>query len=218
LIYGGDATHLPYVRSVTINWVKGTGVEQQTLQNVASFFWRNRYWLSAASKGSTANNTILIRGKKTFGSPWQLKDWPILSFCRFQDGFYGCSSVDGSIYQLDAGYSKDGAEMESTFETGDFTFDGFYIHCHEVLIEVERMGPYNLTFGISVDRGMTWEDYNVDLTESDFAPSYTKKLNVDAPITDRIRFRVRISGVDQPFEVHKIRAYYHYSMARGSIR
>lgn len=217
-ILGGTATTIPVVNSVTVNWVKGTGIEAQTLQNVASFFWRNRYWMSAASKGSAANDTILIRGKKTFQSPWQLKDWPILSFCRFQDGFYGGSSVDGSIYQLDTGYSKDGSAMDSYFETGDFTFMGNHIHCHEVELEVERMGSYNLKFGVSIDRGNTWTEYDVDLTESAFSTSYWKKLLVDPGTTPIIRFRVRTNGVDQPFEVHNLRAYYEIRTARGSLR
>lgn len=217
-ILGGTATTLPVVKSVTINWVVGTGVQAQTLQNVASFFWRNRYWMSAASKGSSSNDTILIRGKKTFKSPWQLKDWPILSFCRFQDGFYGGSSVDGSIYQLDVGNSKDGAAMDSFFETGDFTFMGNHIHCHEVELEVERMGSYNLRFGISIDRGATWIEYDVPLTASTFIPSYWVKVFVDPGTTPYIRFRVRTNGVDQPFQVHNLRAYYEIRTARGSLR
>jgi hypothetical protein len=217
-IYGGNATHLPIVPSVTINWVKGTGVQPQTLQNVASFFWRNRYWMSAASSSSATNDIILIRGKKTFKSPWQLKDWPILSFCRYQDGFYGGSSVDGSIYQLDVGYSKDGTALDSFFETGDFTFMGNHIHCHEVELEVERTGSYNLKFGISIDRGATWTEYDVPVTASDFIPSYWVKLYIDPGTTPYIRFRVRTNGIDQPFEVHNFRAYYEIRTARGSLR
>ena len=205
-------------KGVTFNWVKGTGVEQQTLQNVASFFWKNRYWMSAASTSSETNDTILIRGKKTFKSPWQLKDWPILSFCRFQDNLYGGSSVDGSIYQLDTGYSKDGSAMDSYFETGDFTFMGNHIFCSEVEIEVERLGSYNLSFGISIDRGNTWTEYDISLEESTFVTSYWVRLFVESGTTPYVRFRVRTNGVDQPFEVHNLRVYYEISNARGSLR
>jgi hypothetical protein len=217
-ILGGAKANIAYVGSVTINWVKGTGVQPQTLQNVASFFWRNRYWMSAASSSSAYNDIILVRGKKTFKSPWQLKDWPILSFCRYQDGFYGGSSVDGSIYQLDVGYSKDSAALDSFFETGDFTFMGNHIHCHEVELEVERTGSYNLKFGISIDRGATWTEYDVPVTASTFIPSYWVKLYIDPGTTPYIRFRVRTNGIDQPFEVHNLRAYYEIRTARGSLR
>ncbi len=123
-ISGGSVSNLPIVNSVTINWTTGSAGQPQTLQNVASVYWRNRYWLSAAGPSATANNTILVRGKKTFQSPWMLKDWNILSFTRYFDNLYGGSSVDGSIYQLDTGYSKAGLTMNSYFETGDFIFGG----------------------------------------------------------------------------------------------
>src|SRR5260221_697367 len=110
--------------------------------------------------------------------------------------------MDGSIYQVDTGYSKAGRALDSFFETGDFTFGGFYINPMELLIEVERRGSYNLTVGYSIDRGNTWTDKNVDLTVSTFASSYTKKLNLETVNTDRIRFRVRTNGADKPFEVH----------------
>lgn len=217
-ILSGDSTHLPSVTSVTVNWVVGTGVQPQTLQNVASTYWRNRYWLSAAGPSATANDTILIRGKKTFGNPWMLKDWNLLSYTRFQDSLYAGSSLDGSIYQLDTGYSKAGSAMDSYFETGDFLFAGFYINPKEILIEVERKGSYSMNVGVSIDRGSSWVDYPVDLTISTFAQSYVKRLNIDTVNTDRIRFRVRTNAVDEPFEVHRLIFYYTLEAARGSIK
>jgi hypothetical protein len=217
-ILNGDAAHLPVVTSVTVNWVKGTGVQAQVLQNVASYVWRNRYWMAAAGPGATANDTVLIRGKKTFGSPWQLKDFPLLSFTRYQDSLYAGSSQDGSIFQIDTGHSKNGVAIDSYFQTGDFTFGGFYINPMEILVEVERSGSYSMTVGMSIDRGNTWTDFNVDLTASTFAPSYTKKLNLPTLNTDRIRFRVRTNGVDKPFEVHRLIFYYRIEAARGSIK
>lgn len=217
-ILNGDPTHLPVVNSVTINWVKGTGVQFQVLQNVASYVWRNRYWMAAAGPSATANDTVLIRGKKTFGSPWQLKDFPLLSFTRYQDSLYAGSSLDGSIYQIDTGFSKNGVAIDSFFETGDFTFGGYYINPVELLVEVERSGPYLLQVGVSINRGNTWVDTPVDLTPSSFAPSYTKKLNINSKNTDRIRFRLRTNGVDKPFEVHRLIFYYTLESARGSIQ
>ena len=217
-IQSGEAGFLPIVPSVTINWVEGTAGQQQTLQNVASFVWRNRYYLSAAGPGATSNNTVLVRGKKTFGSPWMLKDWDILSFTRYQDSFYGGWSGDGSIVKLDTGYSRNGNPMDSYFETGDFLFAGFYINPKEILVEVERKGSYSMSIGFSIDRGNTWMDLPVDLTVSTFAQSYIKKLNMDTVNTDRIRFRARTNAVDQPFEVHRLIFYYTLESARGSIK
>lgn len=218
-ILSADLTHIPVIRSVTINWVSGTGTQPSTFQNVASAVWRNRYWLSVASSGATENDTILVRGKKTadFDSPWQLKDWNILSFVRFHGDFYGGSSLDGSIYKLDTGYSKDGEAMDAYFETQDFVYGGFYIQLSEVLVEVERLGPYELQVGVSADQGATWTELPVDLTESTYAPTYMKRLNFGIS-SDRLRFRVRTNAADQPFQVHRLIAFYSLSKARGSVR
>lgn len=201
--------------NVTINWIVGTGTQPQTQQGIASAVWRNRYWMSAASSGAAQNDTILIRGKKTFQSPWQLKDWQIISFATFQNNFYGGSSIDGSIYRLDTGYSADGAPLNSYFETGDLTSGGFMITIQEILIEVQRLGSYSLSVGTSIDRGVTWTEKTVDLTVTG-AASYFKRLNLNI-MGDCIRLRVRIDATDQPFEVHRLTAFYMLSKARGSL-
>lgn len=216
-ISGGLSTNLPVVDSITINWVTGIATQPSTLQNVASAYWRNRYWLSAAGPGATSNDTILVRGKKTFQSPWMLKDWPILSYTRFFDSLYGGSSVDGSIYLLDSGYSKAGSAMDSYFETGDFVFGGFTANFLEMIIEVERMGSWNLLVGVSFDNGNSWTDYPVDLTLKTFDNNYIKRINLNYTTT-RIRFRFRTNGVDTPFQVHRCVVFYKLNPERGSIR
>lgn len=216
-ISGGNASSLPAISSVTINWVSGAGGQAQTSQNVASAYWRNRYWLSAAGPGASANNTLLIRGKKTFESPWMLKDWPILSFTRYFDSLYGGSSVDGSIYKLDTGYSKAGAALNSYFETGDFVFGGFTANLIELVIEAERTGPWNLIIGVSVDGGRTFTDYTMDLTPSTYDTNYVKRINLSYTTT-RFRLRFGTNGVDTPFQVHRCIAFYKLSPARGSIK
>lgn len=216
-ISGGLSTNLPVVRSVTVNWVVGVVAQPSTLQNVASAYWRNRYWLSAAGPSATSNDTILIRGKKTFQSPWMLKDWPILSFTRFYDSLYGGSSTDGSIYRLDTGYSKAGSAMDSYFETGDFVFGGFTANFLELNIEIERMGSWTLAIGWSVDNGNTWQESTADLTLKTFDNNYIKRINMNVTAT-RIRFRFRTNDVDTPFQVHRCIVRYKLEVERGSIR
>lgn len=216
-ILGGTATSLPVVSSVTVNWVVGTGTQPNTLQNVSSATWRNRYWISAAGRSATANDTILISGKKKFGSPWQLKDWHILTFFKFFDSLYGCSSVSGSIYKLDTGYSIDGSAMDSFFQTGDIVKGGYQLNLSEIIVETERLGPYNLTVGISKDQGATWTDKTVDLTVSSFCPNLEYRINCN-DTSERFRFRVRVNAADQPFEVHRLIVWYTPSKMRGSIR
>jgi hypothetical protein len=213
-----SGTNPPVVTSVTMNWVTGTVGQTQVLQNVASVFWRNRYWLSAAGASATANNTILIRGKKTFGSPWQLRDWNILAFTRYLDNLYGTDSTGPNIYQLDTGYSKNGVALNSVFETGDFTFKGFQVNVVEMLVETERLGPYNLTVSTSTDQGLTWVDHTIDLTsDADEATSTWVQIRNLNLTTDKVRVRFLINGVDQPWQVHNLIVYYKPSMQRGTI-
>jgi hypothetical protein len=215
--YGGN-NNPPVISSVTINWATGIAGQPQVLQNVASFFWRNRYWLSAAQVGATANNIILIRGKKTFNSPWQLKDWPILSFTRYLDNLIATSSVDGSIYQLDTGYSANGTAFDSIFETGDFSFKGFQVMVLEIMLETERLGPYTLFVGTSTDQGQTWIDTAIDLTLPTGAPpTMWKKINNLNITTDKIRLRFYTNQVDQPWQVHTCVVYYKPSLQRGTV-
>jgi hypothetical protein len=218
-ILNGDSTHLPTINSVTVNWVVGSAGQPQTLQNVASAYWRNRYWLSAAGPGAIANNTVLVRGKKTFGSPWMLKDWNLLSYTRYFDSLYAGSSVDGSIYQLDTGYSKNGAAIDSHFETMDFTFGGFTAVLEEILVEAQRSGPYKLTIGYSVDGGNTFTNFTMDLTPSTYDTSYMKRFHVVTNNkTTRFRLRFSTNGIDTPFEVHRCIVFYRLEVERGSLQ
>lgn len=208
----------PVVDSVTMNWITGTAGQPQVFQNVASYFWRNRYWLSAAGAGATSNNTILIRGKKTFQSPWQLKDWAILSFTRYLDNLYGTSSVDGSIYQLDTGFSKDGANLNSIFETGDFSVKGFQMNVSEIMLETQRLGPYTLFVGTSTDQGNTWTDHSIDLTlPTGGSLNIWKRINNLNLTTDKVRFRFYTNQADQPWQVHSAVIYYKLSAQRGTV-
>ena len=215
--YGGN-NNAPVINNVTLNWVSGIAGQPQVFQNVASFPWRNRYWLSAAGVGASANNLILIRGKKTFNSPWQLKDWNILSFTRYLDNLYGTSSVDGSIFRLDTGFSKDGGPLNSIFETGDFSFKGFQINVLEIMLETQRLGPYSLFVGTSTDQGNTWVDHPIDLTlPTGGALNIWKRINQLNLTTDKIRLRFFTNDIDQPWQVHTCVVYYKLSSQRGTI-
>lgn len=215
----GDATQVPYVTGTTVNWILGSGSGVNTLQNVASFVWLNRYWLSAATLGATANDIVIVRGKSTFNSPYHKKDFSILSFCRFQDYFIAGSSTNGDIYRLETGYSKDGAAMDSFYETADFDKSGFLLKLLEIVVNTERSGPYNLNVGISIDGGISWTEKTIDLTRQSLTQnsSFVKKLIAGSIMSDKFRLRVRINAADQPFSVDGITVYHRLSLMRGSI-
>lgn len=212
-----DATQAPYAESFTVNWILNSGSGINTLQNVASIVILNRYWLAAATLGADANDIVVVLGKSTFGSPWHQKDFAFLSFCRFQDYYIAGSSADGSIYRLEYGYSKNGEDMDSFYETADFSKDNFQIKGRELLVTADRTGPYNLSVGWSTDGGETWTEKDMDLTRATGdSLSFVKKFNIGF-MSDSVRFRVRINGADQPFSVDELKCYFRITPQRGTI-
>jgi hypothetical protein len=212
-----DSANAPSIDSFTVNWILDSGLGINTLQNVASVVILNRYWLAAATLGADENDIVVVLGKNTFGSPWHKKDFPFLSFCRFQDYYIAGSSTDGSIYRLESGYSKDGSAMDSFYETADFSKDEFQLKGRELLVTADRTGPYNLSVGWSIDGGLSYTEKSMDLTRDDDASlSFTQKFNVSF-MSNSVRFRVRINAADQPFSVDEMKCYYRLSPQRGSL-
>lgn len=212
-----DATMAPYLEGFTVNWILSSASGASVLQNVASFVWLNRYWLAAATLNATENDVVIVLGKSSFESPWHKRDFKILSFCRFQDIFIGGSSEDGSLYQLETGYSKNSSAMDSYYETRDLSEDNFIIKGRELLVTADRSGPYNLYVGWSTDGGLTYTEKTIDLTrESGESLSFTTRLNISF-MADRVRFRVRTNAADQPFSVDELRLYYRLTPQRGSL-
>lgn len=211
-----SAAMAPVITDVTINWIEGDGNEVQTLQNVGSIIWRNRYWLTAAKKRSTSNNLILIKGKKLNKSPWQRKPWSILAFGMFQGNLYASSSSNGAIYRLDVGTSENGSAMDSFYETKDFTFEDFQASILEALVTLDRSGPWDVSFGLSTDGGLTYVERSIDVAEGS-SQVFTAQLHFNIVNADAVRCRVRTNGIDTPFRLHGITLLYRTTPARGTL-
>lgn len=212
-----DANFAPLVDGFTVNWVLSSASGASVLQNVASIIILNRYWLAAATLGAAHNDILLVLGKSTFGSPWHKKDFAFLSFCYFNGIYIASSSIDGSLYHLEYGFSKDGSAMDSFYETKDFQEDGFIIKGREVLVNVDRSGPYNLSFGWSTDGGTTYTERSIDLTqESGEKLNIVSRQNINF-MAENVRFRVRINAADRPFSVDELHCYYRLTPQRGTI-
>lgn len=207
----GSATREPLVNDVTINWITGASAAQvRSNQIIHGVSWKGRYWFDASEVGQSANNIVIIRGKKSFGYPWHMKrSWSIIPFLIFNDTLYGGSSVDGKIYRLDFGYSLAGSAMDSFFETGDLVGDDPDLQkvLLQIIVDYEKMGDnadYDLTVGYSTDRGETWTEKTIALTGTGRA---TKALNVIARSV-QFRFRWRSNAIDAPFLVHGLDGIY----------
>jgi hypothetical protein len=219
-----SATAQPSVQSFTVNWIISSGAGTNTLQNVASVTWLNRYWLTAATIGSESNDIIVVSGKITklpdgSNAPpkWHKKDFQILMFCKFQNILIGGSSTDGTLYRMEYGYSKDGAAMDSFYETADFSKESFMLKGRDLLVTADRTGPYNLSVGWSSDGGSIWTEKLMDLTRATGQSlSQTKRFNINF-MSDYVRFRVRINAADQPFSVDELLVFYRLSPQRGSL-
>lgn len=206
----GDPLREPSVDSVTINWITGTEGAISSEQLVHGIAWNGRYWTDVSELGEEANNLMLIRGRKTFNSPWQLKrDWHMLALFIFNDSLYGGSSTDSKIYKLDTGYSANGAALDSFFETGDMVGDepDFEKSIMQIISDYEKMGAnsaYNLSVGVSIDRGETWTERTISLLG---IGRTTKALNLFKS-GHQFRFRLRTNGIDQPWIAHGLDALY----------
>ena len=207
----------PIVYSFTVNCVLSSVSGATNLQNVGSFIWGNRYWLTASTLGASENDIVLVLGKSTFESPWHKKDFKLLSFCRFHDYFIAGSSEDSSIYRIEYGYSKNGEAIDCYYETADFSQQGFIIKGKELILSCDRSGAYDLSVGYSTDGGITYTDTDVDLTqESGQSAGMTKRINISF-MAPSVRFRVRTNGIDRPFSVDELRLYYRLTPSRGDI-
>lgn len=206
----GDPSREPSVDSVTVNWITGTEGEINSQQLVHGISWNGRYWTDVSELGEDANNLMLIRGRKTFDSPWQLKrDWHMLALFIFNDALYAGSSTDSNIYKLDTGYSANGTALDSYFETGDMVGDepDFQKNIIQLIADYEKMGDnaaYNLDVGVSVDKGDTWTEKTISLLGTG---RVTKALNLSKQ-GNQFRFRFRTNGIDQPFIAHGLDAPY----------
>jgi hypothetical protein len=206
----GDPAREPSVDSVTINWITGTEGAINSQQLIHGIAWNGRYWTDVSELGQKANNLMLIRGRKTFNSPWQLKrDWHMLALFIFNDALYGGSSTDSKIYKLDSGYSANGGALDSFFESGDMAGDepDFMKNILQMIVDYEQMGAnaaYNLSVGISIDRGLTYTERTISLQGIGRA---TKALNLSKQ-EHQFRFRFRTNGIDQPYIVHGLDALY----------
>lgn len=212
----GTPTREPFVDSVTINWIEGTEGQVRSEQLVHGISWNGRYWTDVSELGEDANNLMLIRGRKTFNSPWQLKrGWSMLALFIFNDSLYGGSSVDSNIYKLDTGYSANGAALDSYFEGGDLIGDDpdFQKSLAQVIVDYELMGEnadYDLSVGVSTDRGTTFTEKSINLEGTG---RQTKALNMGARAR-QFRPRFRTNGVDQPWIAHGIDMLYQTTKFR----
>lgn len=212
-----DATLAPSLQSFTVNWILDSGGGINTLQNVSSLIILNRYLLNAATIGAAQNDIQIILGKSTSQSPWHKKDFNFLCMFRFQDYYVAGSSLDGSLYRLETGYSKDGSALDSYYETADFVEDNFQFKGKELLVTADRLGPYLLYVGWSTDGGVSWTEKTADLTRpSGGVLSWTYKFNIDF-MGDQVRFRVRTNMADQPFSVDELVCNYLPQIQRGSL-
>lgn len=212
----GTSAREPSVDSVIINWIVGTAGAIRSEQLVHGIAWNGRYWTDVSELGESANNLMLIRGRKTFSSPWQLKrDWNMLALFIFNDALYAGSSTNSNIYRLDFGYSSNGSALDSYFETGDTTGDDpdFQKQLNQMIVDYELMGDnadYELSVGVSTDRGDTYTEKEINLLGTG---RRTKALNVSER-ERQFRFRFRTNGIDQPYIVHGIDGLYRATKFR----
>lgn len=113
-------------------------IEKSKLDDVAGIYFDSHYYLSYASGGATANNTMLVYDRQRLG--WW--EWSIgaRSFCEFKDtaGYsklYLGSPTDGKVYFFDSSVKEDsGYTIVTSWKSpkygfGNYAQEKFFLHC-----------------------------------------------------------------------------------------
>ena len=213
VIISSSADQVPYVDSVTINWLSGAGASVRA----ASLFHNRTYYLSVSPAGQTSNTLVYALDGN---GNWRVRNGINASTMSL---FFGApilgSSTDGYLYSFPSGFV--GVSFAAYFKAFDFASqydpsaqDNFKF-LRSVIIEGVNTGcTYTLSF--SYDRGLTWQNlrWQTDGSPSTFTtPSdgqrFVHKLNPDMTYGNPSMGRtimLRVTTNDNyPVELHKIR-------------
>ena len=217
----GNNSVTPHVQSIMIDY----GTSQDTdYDQICAAWYNERYMFSTSYPPDTTINNITIgmdlEAIEKSGKPaFYYYDYGAECFLR--RGLYldFASSENTGVYRLDSGYNDAGETIEYEYETKDFDF-GSYIRAKTISEMFIRYawGPFdgtatnNLTFGWSIDRGLTWTDKELPSSKE----LTVKRLYYQIPRFDQIRFRIKMEDVAEGwFEVESFAVYVDWEARKG---
>lgn len=173
LVLTATADNTPEITSVTVNWFTSSGAAGV---RVASIFFNKTYYISVATTGSTANNTLIQLDQ--FGN-WRIqKDASIGTFLSYFNTLYFTDGVTDSIFNGFIADTDNGVAITMDVRTKAWSAD------NDLFLKVPR--AFKIT-GIntgttihayySPDRGTTWVEmlneqgntgFTTDISKTEF--------------------------------------------------
>ena len=132
-------------------------IQKSNLDDVVGMYHDNHYYLSYASGGSTANDTIMVYDRQRLG--WWEWDMGSNCFTDFKDSngetklYFGSSAADGKIYYFDESLKADnGVSIPTTWKSPKYSFGDYSqskIFLNVLLYFAKRAGT--ITYTVYVD-------------------------------------------------------------------
>lgn len=152
LILTASADNTPEITSVTVNWFISSGAAGV---RVASIFFNKTYYISVATTGSTANNTLIQLDQ--FGN-WRIqKDASIGTFLSYFNTLYFTDGITDKIFNGFIADTDDGVAIAMDVRTKAWSAD------NDLFLKVPRAFKVTgLNTGTTIrayysnDRGATW--------------------------------------------------------------
>lgn len=139
-------------------------IEKANLDDVVGIYHDNHYYLSYATGGSSANDTIMVYDRQRLG--WWEWELGANCFSEFKDSngetklYFGSSSADGKIYYFDSTLKSDnGVAFDTNWKSPKFSFKDYSqskIFLNVILYFAKTAGT--ITYSVYVDGELATTD------------------------------------------------------------
>lgn len=156
--FGGDGEG---VFSISTN-ITPTITRIKNKQIACATYYKNRYYLSVALDSDTQNTHTLVSGYVNQSTPtggfnlqsseivWTLYDYGFTSFVREGEKLYA-GGYDGSIYELEQGYTDNGKPIEMLYVTPQFVNSPALKDFREVTVVAHSPTKQEITLVMNTD-------------------------------------------------------------------
>ena len=150
--FGGDGEG---IFSISAN-ITPTIARIKNKQIACATYFKNRYYLSVALDSDTHNTHTLVGGyanRSNAQSPeivWTLYDYGFTSFIREGEKLYA-GGYDGSIYELEQGYTDNGKPIEMLYVTPQFVNSPTLKDFREVTVVAHSPSKQEVTLVVNTD-------------------------------------------------------------------
>ena len=144
-------------------------LNESLLNRACAAYYDGKYYLSAASSGSSENDTMMVVDLSARSKGVMIYNYGVADFIIKDGGLYGASREDKHIRQLETGTSDDGTPISFSYKTGWLSFQSI-CSFRQLLIEVEgTAGTIEIEW--DADNGAVTGSMTIDLTATPSRPA-----------------------------------------------